>query len=125
MVDSTEAFPQGDSPQPWLLLIHSLPPKPDYFRVKVRRRLRRLGAIPLKNTVYALPSTDEAYEDFTWLAREISADGGEATLLEAILLDAEDDAALMQLYQADQLARKETSELESNSEKIPEGDGTT
>ena len=46
----------------WLLLVHQLPPKPDYLRVKVRRRLRGVGAVPLKNTVYALPNTEEAVE---------------------------------------------------------------
>ena len=32
----------------WLLLIHHLPGKPDYLRVKVRRRLARLGAVPIR-----------------------------------------------------------------------------
>src|SRR5260370_19174080 len=72
---------------PWLLLIHRIPPKPDYFRVKVRRRLRRIGARPLKNSVSALPRTDEALEDLQWLAREIVADGGEALICEAGFLE--------------------------------------
>lgn len=71
----------------WLLLIHQLPPHPAYLRVKVRRRLARLGAIALKNTVYALPWSDEAIEDFQWLRREIEAEGGEAVLWEGAPLD--------------------------------------
>ena len=67
----------------WLLLIHQIPPKPDYFRVKVRRRLQRIGAVALKNSVYVLPSRPEAIEDFRWLLREIVAEGGEATVCEA------------------------------------------
>lgn len=67
----------------WLLLIHQIPPKPDYFRVKVRRRLQRLGAAPLKNSVYLLPNTPEALEDFQWLAQEIRRDGGDAQVAEA------------------------------------------
>ena len=35
----------------WVLLIHQIPPKPDYFRVKVWRRLQRLGAVAIKNSV--------------------------------------------------------------------------
>ncbi|HEX7226795.1 MAG TPA: ChrB protein, partial [Candidatus Binatia bacterium] len=27
----------------WLLLIHQIPPKPNYLRVKIWRRLQRLG----------------------------------------------------------------------------------
>jgi hypothetical protein len=84
----------------WLLLIHQLPPKPDYLRVKVRRRLQRLGAVPLKRTVYALPSGDQAREDFEWLAREIATDGGEAALCESTFLDADTNRRLMQAIRA-------------------------
>ena len=66
--------------------MHQLPPRPDYFRVKIWRRLRAIGAVPLKNSVYVLPNTAEAREDFEWLVREITAGEGEATLCEAKLL---------------------------------------
>lgn len=68
---------------PWLLLIHRLPPEPGYLRVKVRRRLERIGARLVKNSVYVLPFTEEALEDFQWLTRDIAADGGEAMVCEA------------------------------------------
>jgi hypothetical protein len=71
----------------WLLLIHQLPPKPDYLRVKVRRRLHRLGAKPLRGSVYVLPDSEEAREDFQWLLGEIRAEGGEAILCQAAFLD--------------------------------------
>jgi hypothetical protein len=79
----------------WLLLIHQIPPKPDYVRVKLRRRLHRLGAVPVKRSVYALPSTDQAREDFEWLAREIAADGGEAALCEATFVDGDTEQRLV------------------------------
>jgi hypothetical protein len=84
----------GQSGRLWLLLAHQIPPKPDYLRVKVRRRLQRIGAIPLKNSVYVLPERDDTREDFEWLLREIVADGGEATLCSARLLGGTDDAEL-------------------------------
>jgi hypothetical protein len=84
MSDSTGA--SGSPRREWLFLIHQLPPKPDYFRVKIRRRLARLGAVPLKNTVYVLPDEEDAMEDFQWLLREIEDGGGEATLLRGSLL---------------------------------------
>jgi hypothetical protein len=77
-----------------LLLIHQVPPKPDYLRVKVRRRLQRLGAVPLKSSVYVLPDTDENLEDFQWLANEIVADGGDATICSASMLSGVSDADL-------------------------------
>jgi len=83
------------SSQQWLLLIHQMPPKPDYLRVKLRRRLHRLGAVPVKRSVYALPASDQAREDFEWVAREIAADGGEVALCEATFLDAATDRRLV------------------------------
>jgi hypothetical protein len=68
---------------PWLLLMHQIPAKPDYLRVKLWRRLQRLGAVPIRNAVWALPATEEAREDFQWLLREIEADGGDAVICEA------------------------------------------
>ena len=92
--DSTVSSPQ------WLLLIHQIPPKPDYFRVKVSRRLRKIGARLLKNSVYVLPRSDEGLEDFQWLAREIVADGGEATVCEASFLEGITDQELTAMFQS-------------------------
>ena len=75
-------------PESWLLLMHQIPPKPGYLRVKIWRRLQALGAVAIKNSVYALPNTDESREDFEWVLREIVKEGGEATLCEARLVDA-------------------------------------
>lgn len=98
--DSSAIVPQGAGPPAprWLLLIHQLPPKPDYLRVKVRRRLRRMGARPLKNSVYVLPHSDEALEDFQWLAREIVADGGTALVCEAAFIEGITDMELDAMF---------------------------
>src|SRR2546427_1959513 len=64
----------------WLLLFHQIPPKPDYFRVKVWRGLQRIGAVPVKNSVWVLPYNDQAVEDFRWLLEEIEAGGGEGAV---------------------------------------------
>jgi hypothetical protein len=80
-----------DKPWPgrtrWLLLIHQLPKHPAYLRVKIGRRLARVGAVALKNSVYVLPRTDGTIEDFQWVRREILEGGGEATVAEAELVD--------------------------------------
>jgi hypothetical protein len=71
----------------WLLLIHQIPPKPDYLRVKIGRRLQRVGAVPVKNSVYALPDTPAAFEDFQWIRTEIVDGGGEASICRADFID--------------------------------------
>jgi hypothetical protein len=80
------------------LLIHQIPPKPDYLRVKVGRRLARIGAVALKNTVYVLPRSDAAQEDFEWVLREVTGAGGEAALLEARFIDGRSDADIENLF---------------------------
>ena len=69
------------SEQQLLLLLIGLPPTPSSLRVRVWRRLRSLGAVPLKRSAYLLPDTPERYEDFQWLAQEVQRDGGDATLI--------------------------------------------
>lgn len=73
----------SDTPSGWLLLIHQLPTKPDYLRVKVGRQLRRLGAIALKNTVYVLPASSRHRNALQSLVREILERGGEAAVAES------------------------------------------
>src|SRR5687768_12887855 len=84
----------------WLMLIHHLPPKPDYFRVRIRRRLQQIGALPVKNAVYVLPATEQATEDFEWLAQEIRRDGGQAIVVAARLLSGLADQDLQEEFRA-------------------------
>ena len=84
----------------WLLLIHQLPPKPDYFRVKIWRRLQRLGSVAIKNSVYVLPKNDQTQEDFQWVLREIIEGGGEASLCEARFVEGLSDEQVEALFQA-------------------------
>jgi hypothetical protein len=82
----------------WLLLIHQLPAKPAYARVKIWRRLKGLGAVTVKNSVYALPANAETQEDFAWLVREIAELGGEAFVCEARLVDGLGDGEVEALF---------------------------
>jgi hypothetical protein len=84
--------------EPWLLLIHQLPPKPDYLRAKIGRRLQRIGAVTIKNTVYVLPSNDQTIEDLGWTVREIRAGGGEANILAARFIDGLSDGDVQKRF---------------------------
>jgi hypothetical protein len=89
-----------DSFDTWLLLIHQLPTKPDYLRVKVRRRLQRIGAVAIKSTVYVLPDREQQAEDLAWLAQEIESDGGEAYVCKAGFVAGLTDDAIVRLFHA-------------------------
>jgi hypothetical protein len=82
----------------WLLLIHQIPAKPAYLRVKIWRRLQGIGAIAVKNAVHALPMNEETQEDFEWLIREIVEGGGEAFVCEARLIDGLSDEEVRTLF---------------------------
>ena len=56
-------------------------------RVKTWRRMRQLGAVAVKNSVYALPNRPETREDFEWVRAEIVAGGGQATVFQASTID--------------------------------------
>src|SRR5262249_55234689 len=82
----------------WLLLIHQIPPKPDYFRVKIWRRLQKVGAVAVKNSVYVLPKDDQTLEDFQWIGREIVQGGGDASLCEAGFVEGLTDTQIESLF---------------------------
>ena len=83
---------------PWLVLIHQIPPKPDYLRVKVGRRLQRIGAVAVKNSVYVLPDRASSLEDFQWIRAEIVGGGGDASICQASFVDGLTDGQIEHLF---------------------------
>jgi hypothetical protein len=117
----------------WLLLIHQIPPTPAYFRAKVGRRLQKLGAVAIKNSVYVMPANEQTREDFQWIAREIVNEGGEATLcsasfieglrddqVEALFLAARDADYAQLAEEARELTRELPSRLGRDDERRPQ-----
>ena len=92
------ATARPDGAARWLLLIHQLPPAPAYLRVKTGRQLLKIGAVAVKNSVYVLPNADAAHESFAWLAKEIAAGGGEATLCESSFVGGTSNEAVEGLF---------------------------
>ena len=82
----------------WLLFLHQLPSHPSNLRVTTWRRLQQVGAIPLKQAVYALPDSPDAREDFEWLKTEVKAAGGDASVFAADNVDAWSDDALIEEF---------------------------
>jgi hypothetical protein len=67
--------------------------------VRAWRRLRGLGAVPLRSSAYLLPDSPDRYEQFQWLAQEIQRDGGEATLLRVDRIENMQQADVVRLFQ--------------------------
>lgn len=77
----------------------SLPPHPSSLRVRVWRKLRALGAVPLRKSVYLLPPTPDNFERFQWLSQEVQKDGGEATFLSVENVENMKRAEVIRLFQ--------------------------
>ena len=86
-------------PAGWLVLILGFPTHPSSLRVKAWRRLRALGAVPLKKSVSLLPFSAENQEQFQWLTQEVQKDGGEATLLRVDQIETMTPADVVRLFQ--------------------------
>jgi hypothetical protein len=84
--------------QEWILLIHQLPPHPTNLRVRIWRKLQKLGAVAVKNSVYVLPFNEKTHEDFQWLKQEIEAEGGEATVFRAGAVEGATDKEIIALF---------------------------
>jgi hypothetical protein len=104
---------------PWLLLIHQIPHKPNYLRVKIWRRLQGLGAIQVKSSVYLLPKSEQALEDLQWVLREIVAGKGEASLCEARFVDGLTDEQLTAQFRSAREA--DYDELGKEARKVAGG----
>src|SRR5712691_6776849 len=84
--------------QDWILLIHQLPPRPTNLRVRIWRKLQKLGAVAIKNSVYVLPANEKTHEDFQCLKQEIESAGGEATVFQAASVEGATDEEIMAAF---------------------------
>ena len=82
----------------WILLIHQLPPKPTNLRVRIWRKLQKLGTVAIKNSVYVLPANEKTHEDFQWLKQEIESSGGEATVFQAASVEGATDEEIITAF---------------------------
>ena len=82
--------------QSWLLFLYKVPHEPSSHRVYVWRKLKRLGALLLHDSVWALPMSSRSLAQFQELAGEISKLGGDSLVWEARLAVGKQDEALVQ-----------------------------
>lgn len=77
------------------MLLYTLPAKKGAGRLSLWRKLKKIGAYPLKTSAYVLPDEPAHFERFQWLAQQVRDDGGEATLARVSQIEglAHDDLA--------------------------------
>ena len=82
----------------WLLLIHQIPPKPNALRVKIWRRLQHVGAVAIKQSVYAMPFSEQSHEDLSWTLKEIVEGGGDGSISEVQFVEGLTDEQVVALF---------------------------
>jgi len=85
----------------WILLSSRLPREPTRLRLSIWRRLKRIGAVLLHDSVWVLPADAKTREAFEWLAEEIEEQGGTALTWEAQSLSADQDRSIVQRFRAE------------------------
>ena len=84
-----------------MLLAYRVPRVPSTPRIAIWRKLSGLGVVQIGDGLVALPEDDRTREQLEWVACDVDAAGGSATLWRGELLSAGDEERLVvQLQQA-------------------------
>ena len=82
----------------WLLLVFNLPSKNPSARVEIWRKLKKLGALPLRTSGYLLPNNPINQERFEWLAAIIRKNRGEASVAQVASFGGLSHETITQLF---------------------------
>jgi len=71
----------------WIVFVYRLPAQPSRHRVGAWRELRRIGALPIQQSIYILPEDQGNLDALARVAATVEAAGGESYLLKAEAVD--------------------------------------
>jgi ChrB-like protein len=100
----------------WILLVYRVPIQPTRHRVAVWRSLRRVGAVPLQQSIAALPDSERNLEALQQVARTVEDAAGEFFLLRAESIGASTTGRLERTYT--DLVEAEYQELLAECQKF-------
>lgn len=91
----------SDRKTSWLLLSYKIPPEPAKVRVALWRKVKACGAVYIQNSVCLLPHTATHRRTLLLLQKDIESNHGEAYVMEALGLDAQQESRLVARFNAD------------------------
>ncbi|MFI0420835.1 Chromate resistance protein ChrB [Spongiactinospora sp. 9N601] len=87
-------------PGQWVLLAYRMPRQPSAPRIAVWRKLERLGVARLGDGLVALPADARTREQLDWIAEEVLAGAGSATIWLAVPGNLAQERAIAEQMQA-------------------------
>lgn len=64
----------------WLMISYTLPREPSRVRVSIWRKLKKIGAVNIQQSLWILPLSEENESVFRGIEKEVEKSGGEAVL---------------------------------------------
>ena len=92
----------------WIAIIYSLPREPSRARVSVWRKLKRIGAVSIQQSMWILPADDENDGLFAEIKNEVFKNGGEAFTM---AFSAEEDGRQIMVGKLNEARNEEYREL--------------
>ena len=83
----------------WLGFCYNLPASPSKGRVYVWRKLKELGAAPLRSGMAVLPNCPENLEQFQTLGQKVQSFQGDFLLIQLEFLSPQDEAQLLRVFE--------------------------
>ena len=67
----------------WIVINYSLPREPSRIRVSMWRKLKKIGAVNIQQSMWILPQTDENYDLLNQIKDDVSQNNGEAFVMKS------------------------------------------
>ena len=71
----------------WIVINYNLPSEPSRIRVATWRKLKKLGAVNIQQSMWMLPSSKENYAVLAAISEELEQNNGNALIMESIFLE--------------------------------------
>ncbi len=99
----------------WLVINYNLPSDPSRHRVSTWRKLRKLGALNIQQSMWVLTDNRENHAALQDISEYIEANSGEALLMESVFFEEKHEAKVISFFNS--LRNEEYSEYIRECEK--------
>lgn len=100
----------------WLVFGYNLPAEPTRARVSIWRRLKKLGAVNVKQSIWFMPYSVENCEHLRAASAYIEENGGTSLLLESTVVDEKGQDAIIAVF--NETRKAEYAELTAECAKF-------